>query len=386
MVAIDTPVTTFVDPISCLMGSTSARIGGFGMTFGLFNFHVDDDGAAELISIIELAPSATDPDTPLAVGSTPSATMPPTSAEVDPMLETSTLSVGSNDFQDPPPSPTTAYCVEFDAYHFVGIEDFSPHEIVGCEDPRWGTAAIYPTISECEQALNALTLQSTPYDPDYVEELYSDYICSDDDVYPEAKGKIGNSVSSHLSESAISGSGYVVDYDSDTMIEAGSCIGDDDIYPLAQGEISDDSVLPSDGHCMMASHGDENEHGANNNRDRPTVGGRFITQTQIRHARKVYSGEVPMGPNPTTEEVATLQFIIQEQKDQISSERQILERRREEADASSRRRAELSSHYSSSVPRRTRSHLPPRGDTTTSQETWKQNSMRSSYYPRPRKP
>jgi hypothetical protein len=245
----------------------------------------------------------------------------------------------------------------------VGIGDFSPHEIAGCEDPRGGTAAIYLMISECERALNALTLEPTPCDPDYVEGLYSDYTCSDDDVYPEAKGKIGNSVSSHSSESAISGSGYMLDYDSDTMIEAWSYIGDDDIYPLAQGEISDDSVSPSGEHCMMASHRDGNEHGANSNRDRPTAGGRFITQTQIQHARKVYSGEVPMGPNPTAEEVAALQFIIQEQKDQISSERQILERCREEADASSRRRAKLSSHYTSSVPRRTRSNLPPGGDT-----------------------
>jgi hypothetical protein len=70
-----------------------------------------------------------------------------------------------------------------------------------------------------------------------------------------------------------------------------------------------------------------------------------------------------MGPNPTAEEVAALRFIIQEQKDQISSERQILERCREEDDASSRRRAKLSSHYSSSVPGRTRSHLPPGGNT-----------------------
>jgi hypothetical protein len=91
----------------------------------------------------------------------------------------------------------------------------------------------------------------------------------------------GNSVSSHSSESAISGSGYVFDYDSDTMIEAGSCIGDDDICPLAQGEISDDSVSPSCGNCMMASHEIRNEHGANSNRDRPTAGGRFITQNQI---------------------------------------------------------------------------------------------------------
>jgi hypothetical protein len=218
----------------------------------------------------------------------------------------------------------------------MGAGNFSAHEIAGCEDPRGGTAAIYPAISECERALNALTLQPTPYDPDYVEGLYSDYTCSDDGVYLEAKGKIGNSASSCSSKSAISGSGYVVDYDSDTMIEAGSCIRDDDIYPLARDEISDDSTPPFGGHYMMASHGDGNEHGANSNRDRSNAGGRFITQNQIRHARKVYSGEVPMGPNPSPEEVAALCFIIQEQKDQISNERRILERQREEADASSR--------------------------------------------------
>jgi hypothetical protein len=205
-------------------------------------------------------------------------------------------------------------------------------------------------------------LQPTPYDPDSVEGLYSDYTCSGDDVYPEAKRKIGNLASSCSSKSAISGSGYVVDYDSDTMIEVGSCIRDDDIYPLAQGEISDDSVPPFSGHCMMASHGDGNEHGANSNRDRPSAGGWFITQNQIQHTRKVYSGEVPMGPNPSPKEVAALRFIIQEQKDQISIERRILERCRDEANASSRRRVELSSHYSSSDPCRSRSHLPPGGD------------------------
>jgi hypothetical protein len=182
--------------------------------------------------------------------------MPPTPSEEDPRLETSTPSVGSKDFQDPPPSPTTAYCVECDAYHFVGSRDFSTHEITGREDPRGGTAAIYLTNSECEWALKALTLQPTPYDPDYVEGLYLDYTCSDDDVYPEAKGKIGNSVSSYSSKSTISGSGYVVDYDSDTMIKAGSCIGDNGIYHLAQGKISDDSIPPFGGHFMMASHGD----------------------------------------------------------------------------------------------------------------------------------
>jgi hypothetical protein len=101
------------------------------------------------------------------------------------------------------------------------------------------------------------------------------------------------------------------------MIKAESCIGDDDIYPLARGKISDDSTPPLGGNYMMSSHGDGSEHGANSNRDRPNAGGRFITQNQIRHARKIYSGEAPLGPNPSPEEGAALRFIIQEQKDQI---------------------------------------------------------------------
>jgi hypothetical protein len=78
------------------------------------------------------------------------------------------------------------------AYHFVGSRDFSSHEIFGCEDPRGGTAAIYLTVSECQRALDALILQPTPYDPNYVEGLYSDYTCSDDDFYHETKGKVKN--------------------------------------------------------------------------------------------------------------------------------------------------------------------------------------------------
>jgi hypothetical protein len=218
-------------------------------------------------------------------------------------------------------------------------------------------------LQSTRRSLNALTFQLAPYDPDYVEGLYSDYTCSDDDFYPEAKGKISNSGSSSLSESAISGRGYVVDYDSDMMIEAGSCVGDDDIYPLAQGEISDDSASPPGGHCMMESHGERNDNRANTTRDRQTSSGRFITQAQIRYARCVYLGELPMGPNPGADKIAALWFIINEQKDQINSEKRILERRRDEADASSRRCTDLSSHYSSCILRRSRSHLPPGGDT-----------------------
>jgi hypothetical protein len=320
-----TPAATIIDPVSSPTGAVSARTRGFDMAFGLFNFYVNNNGVAELISVSDSTPPTADPSTSPIIKSNPSTTMPLTLSEEEPRLETSTASVGSNDFQDPPPSPTTAYCIECDAYYFVGARDFSSHEIAGYEDPRGGTAAIYPTISECERALNALKLYSTPYDPDYVEGLYSDYTCSDDDVYPEAKGKIGNSASSYSNESATSDGGYVIDYDSDTMIQVGSCIGDDDVYPLALGEISDDSIPPFGGHCMMASHGDGNEHRANNNQDRPNTGGRFIAQDQIRHARKVYSGEAPLGPNPSPEEVAKLRFIIQEQKDQITGDKQVLE-------------------------------------------------------------
>jgi hypothetical protein len=232
-------------------------------------------------------------------------TIPLAPSEEEPRLETSTPSVGSNDFEDPPPSPTTAYCVDCDAYHYMGARDFSSHEIVGYEDPRGGTAAIYPTISKCERALNALMLHTTPYNPDYVEGLYSDYTCSDndDDVYPKAKGKIGNSASSYSSESATSRNGYMVDYDSDIMIEVGSYIRDDDIYPPALGEISDDSIPPFGGHCMMASHGDGNEHRSNDGRNRSNTGRQFITQDQIRYANRVYTGDADMGPNLSPQEL-----------------------------------------------------------------------------------
>jgi hypothetical protein len=117
-------------------GTVSARIGGFDMAFGLFNFYVDNDGASELISIGESTPPTAGPSTPPAIGGTTSTATSPMPSEEDPRLETSTLSVGLNNFQDPPPSPTTAYCVECDAYHFVRAGDFSSYEIAGCEDPR----------------------------------------------------------------------------------------------------------------------------------------------------------------------------------------------------------------------------------------------------------
>jgi hypothetical protein len=354
-----TPAATIIDTTSSPAGAVSTVTGGFDMAFGLFNFHVDNDGVAELISVSDSMLLATAPSTSPAIEGNPSTTIPLAPSEEEPRLETSTPSVGSNDFKDPPPSPTTAYCIDCDAYHYVGAGDFSSHEIAGCEDPQGGTAAIYPMISECERALNALTLRPTPYDPDYVEGPYSDYTCShdDDDVYPEAKGEIGNSASSYSSESATSSNGYMADYDSDIMIDVRSYIEDDNIYPPALGKISDDSIPPFGGHCMMASHGDGNEHRSNDGRNWSNTGRQFITQDQIWHARRVYSGETDMGPNPSPQELAALRFVVQEQKDQISADRRILERLRDEADASSRRRAEQSSHYSSSVQHRTRSHI-----------------------------
>jgi hypothetical protein len=268
--------TTSPEPEDDVAGSTitaPATAGGFDMAFGLFNFHVDNDEVTELISVGDSMLPTTAPTTsPVAEGN-PSAIVPPTPLEEEPRPKDSTPSVGSNDFEAPPPSPTTAYCADCDAYHFVGARDFSSHEIAGCEDPWGGTAAVYPTISECERALNALTLRTTPYDPDYVEGLYSDYTCSDDDdIYPEAKGKIGNSDSPYSSDSATSSNEYMVDYDSDLMIEVESYFRDDDTYPPALGEISDDSTPPFGGHCMMASHGDGNENRANDGQNRSNTG------------------------------------------------------------------------------------------------------------------
>jgi hypothetical protein len=250
---------------------------------------------------------------PPAIGGKPSMNVPPAPSEEGTKLKTSTLSVGSNDFEDPPPSPTTAYCVDCDTYHYVGAGDFSSHEISSYEDPQGGTAAVYLTISECDWALNALTLCTASYDPDYVEGLYSDYTCSDDDddIYPEAKGKIGNSASSiSPCESAASSDGYVADYDSDFMIEVRPYVESDDVYPPALGKISDDLTPWSRGHCMMASHGDGNENRDNDGRNRTDSSHQVVMHNQIRFARRVYAGEVNFGPNPSPSDMAALWFVV----------------------------------------------------------------------------
>jgi hypothetical protein len=145
-----TPAAIIIDPTSGMAGAVSTVTGGFDMAFGLFNFHMNNDGVAELISISDSTPPAAAPSAPPVIEGNPLTIIPLAPLEEEPKLETLAPSVGSNDFEDPPPSPTTAYCIDCDAYHHVGVRDFSSHEIAGYEDPRGGTAAIYPTISECE--------------------------------------------------------------------------------------------------------------------------------------------------------------------------------------------------------------------------------------------
>jgi hypothetical protein len=130
-----TPTADVIDPASC---TTGIAPGGYDMAFGLFNFHVDSNGAIKLLSIAESAPLMAETTKSPAVGGKPSTNASLASSEEGPKPKTLTPSVGSNDFEDPPPSPATAYCVDCDAYHYVGAGDFSSHEIAGCEDPRGG--------------------------------------------------------------------------------------------------------------------------------------------------------------------------------------------------------------------------------------------------------
>jgi hypothetical protein len=55
---------TIVGPISGTMGVVLAITGGFDMAFGLFSFHVNNNGVAELISVGDSAPPTTTPSTP----------------------------------------------------------------------------------------------------------------------------------------------------------------------------------------------------------------------------------------------------------------------------------------------------------------------------------
>jgi hypothetical protein len=71
-----TPTVTTIDPAPSLTGAVSARTRGFDMAFGLFNFHVDNDGVAELISISDSTPPASDPSASPVIEGNPSTTTP----------------------------------------------------------------------------------------------------------------------------------------------------------------------------------------------------------------------------------------------------------------------------------------------------------------------
>jgi hypothetical protein len=74
--AIDSLAATIVDLASSSMGVAAAKTRGFDMAFGLFNFRVNDDGVAELISISDLTPPTADPSRLPAIEGNPLTTTP----------------------------------------------------------------------------------------------------------------------------------------------------------------------------------------------------------------------------------------------------------------------------------------------------------------------
>jgi hypothetical protein len=104
-----TPAANIIDPTS---GTTGIAPEGYDMAFGLFNFRMDSNGAIKLLSIAESAPLVAETAIPPAVGGKPSMNAPLAPSEEGSKLKASTPSIGLNDFEDPPPSPTTAYCVD----------------------------------------------------------------------------------------------------------------------------------------------------------------------------------------------------------------------------------------------------------------------------------
>jgi hypothetical protein len=91
-----TPTATIVNTTSSPAGAISAVTGGFDMAFGLFNFHVDNDGVAELISIGNSTLLVAAPSASPAIEGNPSTIIPLALSEEEPRLETLTPSVGSN--------------------------------------------------------------------------------------------------------------------------------------------------------------------------------------------------------------------------------------------------------------------------------------------------
>jgi hypothetical protein len=75
---------TIVGPTSGTTGAVLVFTGGFDMAFGLFNFHMGNDGVAELISVGDSVPLATTPSTPPVTEGNPSATAPLAPLEEEP--------------------------------------------------------------------------------------------------------------------------------------------------------------------------------------------------------------------------------------------------------------------------------------------------------------
>jgi hypothetical protein len=73
-----------IDPTSGTAGAVSAVTGGFDMAFGLFNFHVDNDGVAELNSISDSTLPAAAPSVSPAIEGNPSTTIPLAPSEEEP--------------------------------------------------------------------------------------------------------------------------------------------------------------------------------------------------------------------------------------------------------------------------------------------------------------
>jgi hypothetical protein len=65
------PAATIVGPTSGTTRAVLAITRGFDMAFGLFSFHVDDNGVAEIISVGDSAPPAMTPSTPPVTGAIP---------------------------------------------------------------------------------------------------------------------------------------------------------------------------------------------------------------------------------------------------------------------------------------------------------------------------
>jgi hypothetical protein len=66
-----TPAATTIDPTSSPAGAVSTVTGGFNMAFRLFNFHVDNDGVVELISVSKSTPPTADPSASPAIEGNP---------------------------------------------------------------------------------------------------------------------------------------------------------------------------------------------------------------------------------------------------------------------------------------------------------------------------